>query len=86
VREFEDFEPADIAVWDGGQLEPWEWQKLQRFAAKLHQAGGKLVVLLDFPRKEHVERLRTLGCETVFGKPWVVAELVSALARLEGSE
>lgn len=73
---------ATIGLWDGGQLDPQEWQQLENFATKLKQNGGALVTLLDFPRKEHILRLRKLGCNTVFGKPYVVTELITAIARL----
>jgi membrane-associated phospholipid phosphatase len=78
-------ENAEIAIWDGGQLNPTEFASLLSFAAQIQQRAGRLIVLLDFPRKEHVEMLRDFGCETLFSKPYVVDELVWAIRRLQTS-
>jgi hypothetical protein len=77
---------ATIGIWDGGQLDANEWQRLKNFATKLRRNGGTFVVLLDFPRKEQILRLRALGCEIVFGKPYIVGELVMAIAGLANPE
>jgi hypothetical protein len=82
IHNSDDFESTAIGIWDGGQLDPSEWDRLENFALKLQQKGSALVVLLDFPRKEHVTRLKTLGCNSVFGKPYIVAELVMTLGEL----
>jgi hypothetical protein len=73
---------AQVGIWDGVQLDSAEWNHLQSFAAEIQSSGGSLIVLLHYPRKEHVARLQSLGCEAVFGKPYIVAELVSLLGRL----
>jgi hypothetical protein len=80
VRNPADFKPAAIGIWDGGQFDPSEWERLKSFALKLQQIGSPLIVLLDFPRKEHVARLETLGCAMILGKPYSIAELVTAIA------
>jgi hypothetical protein len=84
VRGFQVPKSGEIGVWDGGQLDASEWQRLEGFATSIRQKYGSLVVLLDFPRKEHISRLKTLGCEVVFGKPCIVAEVVAAIAHLAG--
>jgi hypothetical protein len=67
-----------VGIWDGGQLDFQELTKLKAFASKVQSRSGKLVVLLDFPRKEHFELLQDLGCHAVFGKPYIIEELIAA--------
>ena len=75
-------DPAEVpgqlthGLWDGGQLDPTETTHLQLFAARVEQAGGSLIVLLDFPRKEHVALLREIGCQAYLGKPYRVDDLI----------
>ncbi|NOY42051.1 MAG: hypothetical protein GXP26_09465 [Planctomycetes bacterium] len=72
--------PSHIAagIWDGGQLNRKELARLTSFCQKI-QAHGKVVALLDFPRVEHVEQTRAAGAAAVFGKPYLVDEVVAAL-------
>jgi hypothetical protein len=72
--------PRQIALglWDGGQLDPQELSRLQAFAAAIHERQGSVVVLLDFPRKEHFSQLGEIGITTVLGKPYFVEELAAA--------
>lgn len=72
--------PAELStgIWDGGQLDAQELTELKLFASEIQRQKGKLVVLLDFPRKEHFELLHELGCRAVLGKPYVIEELVAA--------
>jgi hypothetical protein len=72
-------EQAAIGIWDGGQLDPVEFAALQVFAAKIQTCRGTLVVLLDFPRKEHFALLKEIGCATILGKPYIVQELMALL-------
>lgn len=69
---------ATLGLWDGGQLDPAEWRQLEAFASELHERRKALVVLLDFPRREHFASLRTFGCRAVLAKPYVVRELAAA--------
>lgn len=69
-----------LGIWDGGQLDPQELARLQSFAAAIRERQGSLIVLLDFPRKEHFSELDEIGITTVFGKPYVAAELAAACA------
>jgi hypothetical protein len=86
VRDSSAPESATLGIWDGGQLDLAEWEQLNFFAAGIRDIGGSLVVLLDFPRKEHIALLQTLGCKTVLGKPYVIAELIGAIHRLRFRE
>ena len=72
--------PAEItsAIWDGAQLDPQEFSRLQTFAAAVQKLQASLIVLLDFPRKEHFGQLHALGCRTVLGKPYIIEELKAA--------
>jgi hypothetical protein len=67
-----------VGIWDGGQLDPQELTALQAFASEVQSHNGKLVVLLDFPRKHHIKLLQKLGCHAVFGKPYIIEELIAA--------
>lgn len=69
-----------VGIWDGGQLDPGEFARLEAFATRIKHAGGSLVVLLDFPRKEHFARLQELGCSGLLGKPYRVGDLVALIA------
>ncbi|MDZ4656486.1 MAG: hypothetical protein SH868_02790 [Bythopirellula sp.] len=76
--------PPQIAVgiWDGAQLDPPEFTRLQSFASTIRERQGALVVLLDFPRKEHFSRLQKIGCTAILGKPYVLNELVNTLLQI----
>ena len=71
-------EPTTIAIWDGGQLDPLEFETLEAFAMETKKRGGSLLVLLDFPRKEHFTQLQKIGCTTIMGKPYINSELAAA--------
>ncbi len=72
--------PQEIttAIWDGNQLDPKEFAQLKKFAAAVQELQASLIVLLDFPRKEHLDQLHALGCRTILGKPYIVNELAAA--------
>ena len=72
--------PANIstAIWDGAQLDPQEFSRLQTFAAAVQKLHASLIVLLDFPRKEHFSQLHALGCQKILGKPYIIGELKAA--------
>jgi hypothetical protein len=69
---------AAIGIWDGGQLNAEELVDLQAFGSGIRTRGGKLVALLDYPRKQHIEFLQQLGCQAILGKPYVIEELLAA--------
>ncbi|QEG34119.1 hypothetical protein [Bythopirellula goksoeyrii] len=70
-------------IWDGGQLEPLELERLRIFAQEICKRGGRVIALLDFPRQEHLAMVRDAGGSAVMGKPYVVEELVSRLLSLQ---
>lgn len=63
-------------IWDGGQLNERELERLRRFC---RDVPGPVVALLDFPRVEHVALAQEAGATAVFGKPYIVEEVKSAL-------
>ncbi len=69
---------ANLGLWDGGQLDQKELAQLQTFASTIQQAGGNMIVLLDFPRKEKFTQLRAMGIHTILGKPYIINELLAA--------
>ncbi len=72
------------AIWDGGQLSDGELASLVAFAARVHDgnAAAPVIVLLDFPRVEHLQAARAAGAAAVLGKPYRLAHLASELDRL----
>ena len=72
------------AIWDGGQLSGGELAALREFAARVHtsHAAAPVIVLLDFPRVEHLQAARDAGAAAVLGKPYQVAHLVNELDQL----
>lgn len=71
---------ASLGIWDGGQLDAREFSLLKDFAGCIQNAGGSVVTLLDFPRKERFAMLEQIGCTLVLAKPYVVDELLAACA------
>lgn len=67
---------ATAGIWDGGQLTERELERLRRFC---RQVAGPVVALLDFPRVEHIALAQAAGATSVFGKPYIVEEIRSAL-------
>jgi hypothetical protein len=72
------------AIWDGGQLSDGELASLVAFAARVHDgnAAAPVIVLLDFPRIEHLQAARAAGAAAVLGKPYRIAHLANELNRL----
>jgi hypothetical protein len=71
---------ASAGVWVGAQLDEVEEQQLANFRHSLPE-DTPLVVLLDFPRRDRVERALELGATEVLGKPWRVEQLGAGLAQ-----
>ncbi|WP_442481744.1 hypothetical protein [Aeoliella sp. SH292] len=69
---------ASAGVWVGAQLDKVEEQQLASFRQSLPE-HTPLVVLLDFPRRDRVERALELGATEVLGKPWRVEQLGAAV-------
>jgi hypothetical protein len=72
------------AIWDGGQLSDGELASLVAFAGRVHDenAAAPVIVLLDFPRVEHLQAARAAGAAAVLGKPYQIAHLANELDRL----
>lgn len=84
VQEVCDWNPEGkfrAALWDGGQLSDKEYRQLKEISAKLADQQCPLVALLDFPRVEHIRRLKRLGITNVLAKPYVVDEVLAALTQ-----
>ena len=71
------------AIWDGGQLSEGELASLAAFAARVRESSPAVlvIVLLDFPRVEHLQVARDAGGTMVLGKPYRVPHLANELAR-----
>jgi hypothetical protein len=72
------------AIWDGGQLSDGELTSLHEFVRRVHasNATAPVIVLLDFPRVEHLQAARAAGAAVVLGKPYRIAHLANELDRL----
>ena len=74
-----DFHGATAGLWDGGQLDEREADDLATFCRKLARDAAPVVALLDFPRRDRVDRALELGASIVLGKPWQNDALVDAI-------
>ena len=72
-----DSQQAIAGIWDGGQLNKRELQRLSRFCQRIE---GPVVALLDFPRAEHISQVCAAGAVAVFGKPYIVEEVLERLS------
>jgi hypothetical protein len=72
------------AIWDGGQFSGGELASLTTLTARIHQSNpaAPVIVLLDFPRVEHLQAARDAGAAALLGKPYQLAHLVNELDRL----
>lgn len=73
------FRGAIAGIWDGGQLNEREARQLATFCRQLSTDGAPVVALLDFPRRDRVDRAISLGAAAVLGKPWLNIDLVATL-------
>jgi len=73
---------ATAGVWEGGQLDDCEADRLAAFCRQLVCDGAPVVTLLDFPRRDRCQRAREAGAVAVLGKPWLSADLVYTLEQL----
>lgn len=71
------------AIWDGGQLSERELAALTAFASRVREQRptAAVIVLLDFPRVEHLQAARDAGASAVLAKPYQVTQLANELAR-----
>jgi hypothetical protein len=77
--------PAGITagIWEGGQLNDREAERLAAFCATLAPQQAPVLALLDFPRRDRCEAARHAGAAAVMGKPWSNVDLVAMLRHLE---
>ena len=68
------------AIWEGGQWSENEIDDLALFCHAVAREDAPVVALLDFPRRDHVERVHHLGAAAVLGKPWNNWQLVATIA------
>ncbi len=66
-------------IWEGGQLDDAEAQQLAAFSQRLARDTAPVVALLDFPRRDCVDRAFDSGAAAVLGKPWINSELIATL-------
>ena len=73
---------ATVGIWDGGQLNDTEARDLSRFCTDLRANHAPVIALLDFPRRDSVDRALQLGAAAVLGKPWLNADLLQTIEQL----
>jgi hypothetical protein len=73
---------AAAGIWVGGQLSDHEADDLREFCRQMARDAAPVVALLDFPRRDCVDRALKIGAATVFGMPWLNADLVATLQLL----
>jgi len=81
-----DVHGAAAGIWDGGQLDEREADGLAIFCRKLSRDAAPVIALLDFPRRDRVQRARELGAAAVLGKPWRNEALLATLQTVMTSE
>jgi hypothetical protein len=72
-------------IWDGAQLCDDEASDLAEFCTRLAGDNGPVIALLDYPRRDCVERAIEIGVATVLAKPWRHADLIATIEALTGS-
>jgi hypothetical protein len=73
---------ATAGIWDGGQLDEREVEDLALFSRTLLSDAAPVIALLDFPRRDRVDRALQLGANAVLGKPWRNEALLAQLHAL----
>jgi hypothetical protein len=73
---------ATAGIWDGGQLDEAEAEDLAFFCRTLLSDAAPVIALLDFPRRDRVDRAFELGASAVLGKPWRNEALIAQLHTL----
>lgn len=68
---------TSAAIWDGGQLSGDEEQQLSRLCKRIMPTPT--IALIDFPRRDRVDRAIEIGAAAVLGKPWSNASLLATL-------
>ena len=70
---------AAAGIWEGRQLDDREVPRLAKFCRRLAVDEAPVLALVDFPRRDRVERARAAGAAVVLGKPWLNVDLVATL-------
>jgi hypothetical protein len=76
---------ATAGIWDGGQLDPAECNALQRFCKQFGVQPAPVIAMVDFPRLEHLELVRTAGASAIMGKPYAITALAAELGALNAA-
>lgn len=71
-----EFEQAQAGIFDGGQLDARQLDRLREFCSQIE---SNVTLLLDYPREDHIALARAAGATAVFGKPYVVEEVLASL-------
>jgi CheY-like chemotaxis protein len=71
---------ALAGIWDGGQLSDAENVDLAAFCTQMSRDRAPVVALLDFPRRDCVDRAYEAGASAVLGKPYLNSDLLATLA------
>lgn len=78
-RSHDRFRGAIAGIWEGGQLNDREAIQLSTFCRQLSADGAPVLALLDFPRRDRVNKAISLGITAILGKPWLNADLITTL-------
>jgi hypothetical protein len=70
---------ALAGIWDGGQLSDAETASLAAFCAQMSRDNAPVVALLDFPRRDRVDRAYEAGAAAVLGKPYLNSDLLATI-------
>jgi hypothetical protein len=70
---------AVAGIWDGGQLDEGEAAELAAFCRRLDRYHTPVIAILDFPRRDRVERATASGTAAVLGKPWRIEDLLATI-------
>jgi hypothetical protein len=73
---------ALAGIWDGAQLSEREERDLAAFSASLAADAAPIIALLDFPRRDRVQRAHELGAAAVLAKPWLNVDILETVDRL----
>jgi hypothetical protein len=73
---------SSVGIWVGGQLSDSEVADLRAFSRSVASTQSLVIALLDFPRRDSVDRAREAGAAAVFGMPCNNADLIETLEAL----
>jgi hypothetical protein len=70
---------AIAGIWDGDQLSEREATDIAEYCTQLGYDGAPVLALLDFPRRDRIDRALEVGAAAVLGKPALNSDLVTTL-------